>query len=140
MVVDVSLLSRGTTLDRIEFALDDRYTRRYLGAITGHSQDSVVVESVPPHGIATRAVLALLEYLSLPAGTVHVSQSITSHAKAMVDTKLSMVTTVTQIRAVRGYMHISLSFDIYDNSSVGRLLVQGDTVVMVPGEPGGGQP
>jgi len=136
-MVDFSLLSRGTTLERIEFALDDQYTRRYLGAITGHPQDSVVVGSVPPHGIATRAILALLEYLSLPAGTVHVSQSITSHAEAMFGTKLSMLTTVNQVRAVRGYVHISLSFDIYDSSSVGRLLVQGDTVVIIPEEPDG---
>jgi hypothetical protein len=132
LMVDISLLSRGASLERIEFTLDDRYTRRYLGAITGNSYDSVVLGGVPPHGIATRAMLALLESLNLPAGTVHVSQSITSHAKAMLGTKLSMLTTVTQIRAVRGYMHVTLSFNIYDNSGVGRLVLQGDTVVMVP--------
>ena len=132
MAVDISLLSRGTRLERIEFALDEQYIRRYLEVITGNSEGSVVRRSIPPHGIATRAILALLNYLSLPPGTVHVSQSITSHTEAMFGDKLTMLTTVTQTRVLRMYMHISLGFDIYDNSETGRLLVQGDTVVMVP--------
>lgn len=115
-------------MERIEFALDDQYIRRYLEVITGNAEGSVVRRSIPPHGIATRAILALLNYLSLPSGTVHVSQSITSHTEAMFGDKLTMLTTVTQTRVLRMYMHISLGFDIYDNSETGRLLVQGDTV------------
>ena len=128
LAVDISLLSRGTQLERIEFDLDDEYVRRYLGVVNGRSL-SAQVNGIPPHGMATRAVLALLESLSLPAGTVHVSQSLTSHAKANVGAVFSMLTTITQSRAVRGYLHISLNFDVSDE---GRLIIQGDTVVMVP--------
>ena len=131
MTVDISLLSRGTQLERIEFDLDDEYARRYLGVVNGCSP-SVEENGIPPHGMATRAVLALLESLSLPAGTVHVSQSVTSHAKANVGAVFSMLTTVTQTRAVRGYLHVSLNFDISDEFNEGRLIIQGDTVVMVP--------
>ena len=131
LAVDISSLSRGTQLEKIEFELDNDYTRRYLKAVSGYSPVSLVT-GIPSHALATRAVLALLEALSLPAGTVHVSQSATSHAEANFGAAFSMLTTVTQTRAVRGYMHISLSFDIYDGSGGEQLIVEGDTVVMVP--------
>ena len=131
MADDITALTPGTQLTRNEFSIDDEYARRYLAVVNPHY--SAVRDWVPPHGIATRAVLSLLDSLSLPAGTVHVSQSVTSHAQANLGSIYSMLTTVTQTRVVRGYLHIGLSFNVYDNKcDAETLILQGDTVVMVP--------
>jgi len=131
MAVDITALTPGTQLTRNEFSIDDEYARRYLAVVNPRYR--AARDWVPPHGIATRAVLSLLDSLSLPAGTVHVSQSVTSHAQANFGSIFSMLTTVIQTRVVRGYLHIALSFNVYDNKGDAEtLILQGDTVVMVP--------
>ncbi len=97
-------LAAGHVFPAIRFSVDASRARAYLAA-TGDSLDIYEREGVaPPLAVAALALGALLEEVSLPDGTLHASESLTSSAAVPLGAELECHATLTQRSVRAGYV------------------------------------
>ncbi len=123
------------TIDLGSHALTKEWVQSYLVAVGDDL--SVYEESglAPPLALCAWALGAMLEKLSLPAGTIHSIQEMEAVAAVSMGSTVRGVAERERPRTRGGLSFVSVSYSIEDDS--GNLVQRGKTTVLTPTSDGG---
>lgn len=113
------------------FRIDEDAMAQYLASTGGDRAFYSRHDAVPPMAVAGRALGALIERLSMPAGSVHIGQEVDFLGTARTGEELACTVKVARESSRGGWRILSLDFDV--NGSRGPVL-KGRTTVMLPQE------
>jgi len=123
-------LSAGYQFDTVTFTVDAQRVRAYLAA-TGDQVALYQQQNIaPPLAVAAFALGALLEEVTLPEGTLHISENLSFHKPVPLDAAVDCIARLAQ-RSVRAGMVVSvLETEIMFG---GELALTARATVMSPG-------
>ena len=123
-------LSAGHEFKPLSFSLDADRVRAYIGATGDETDVYSSLGAVPPLAIAAFALGALLQEVSLPDGSLHVSESLSFSAAVPFGAAVECRARLPQ-RSLRGGMVVSvLETEV---SHQGQLALVARATVMSPG-------
>ena len=118
------------TLNLGRWTVDRRFLEGYLDATFDASPIYEELGVVPPLALAARAIGALLEELSLPAGTVHAAQELDYKRLVKLGEEVTCMANLSRL-STRGDWHfIAVSFTM--SGKDGQVLVGGKSTVLAP--------
>ncbi len=107
-------LAVGYEFPPVNFKLDSAMVTDYLEAVEETSRHYLGTELVPSLAVAARAMAALSEAISLPPGTVHVSQEIEFVATVSAEDTLTSHAKVSR-KQDRGKLHLlNIDFCVFN--------------------------
>ena len=120
----------GEELDLGRWVVGDEFVNEYLGAVDDTSPIYGELGVAPSMALAARALGALLEALSLPAGTIHAAQELRSRRAVRLGEEVSCVATLS--RAIRrgDWCFVSAEFTLY--GSGGDAVLAGNSSILLP--------
>lgn len=132
MSLSYSQLAAGFEFPPGSFKLDTARVDVFLKA-TGDAGRLYLTENLtPPMAIAALAMSALSETISLPPGTIHVSQELQFIQPVNIGESLTSYARISRVQK-RGAIHlISVDFDV--RTSGGKTVLTGKTSFMLPQE------
>ena len=104
----------GEELDLGRWVADRDYTDDYLSSVRDSSTIYHELEVIPPMALAARAVGALLDKLSLPAGTIHASQELECKRMAKQGEEVSCVVVLSRPLQRGDWRFVSVDFTLKD--------------------------
>ena len=128
--IEYSQLEEGYEFPPASYRLDSSTVATYLKAVEESSSLYQGTELVPPMAVAAYAMAALSENISLPSGTIHVSQEI--EFKDTVSTK-DTITCRAKVRRkqVRGRLHLlTVDLDVFNQNQ--KAVLAGKTSFILP--------
>ena len=121
----------GEELDLGSWVADRDYTDKYLSSVRDSSTIYHELEVIPPMALAARAVGALLDKLSLPAGTIHASQELDCKRMAKQGEEISCVAVLSRPLQRGDWRFVSVDFTLKDAEQ--DTLITCKSTVLVPG-------
>jgi len=104
--VDYSKLELGYEFPPASYQLDSSKVAAYLRAVSETSDLYQDLKIVPPTAVATLAMAALLEHMTLPSGAIHVSQELEFIRLVNTEDTITSYAKVTK-KQKRGRFHLS---------------------------------
>lgn len=123
-------LEAGYEFPQFDLILDKERVAAYLKAVGETHSFSLLNGQVPPAAIAAWALVSLLEFVSLPAGTIHLSQEIQSFGIASFGDTLTCRATVSR-KQERGKVKL-LNIDIEVTNQEGSQLLSSKSGFNLP--------
>jgi len=112
------------------FQLDSVAVARYLSAVEDSSDLYQGGELVPPMAVAANAMAALSDSISLPPGSIHVSQELEFISDASTQDTITSYARLSRKRD-RGRLHIVMvEFNVYNQKE--QLIINGKTSFTLP--------
>ncbi len=128
--LDCKQLKAGDEFSTASHKLDASLVSAYIRAVEESSDIYRSGELVPPTAIATFAIVALFETISLPPGTVHVSQELDFVDKANVGDTITCNARVLRKQDRGGMNLMTIGLDVYNQSQ--KKVLAGRTSVVLP--------
>lgn len=129
--VEYSQLEPGHEFPPASAALDGATVSAYLKAVGETSPLYQGSDLVPPTAVAALAMAALSEQMTLPPGTIHVSQELEFKAAVSVNDTITTRARVSGKR-VRGKLAL-MTIDLEVSNQSGTKVLFGKTSFMLPG-------
>lgn len=123
-------LEAGYEFPPVSFQLDSAAVAGYLNAVEESSELYQGGELVPPMAVAANAMAALSESISLPPGSIHVSQELEFIHSATTRDTLTSYARLSRKRD-RGRLRIvTVEFNVYNQEK--QLIISGKTNFTLP--------
>lgn len=122
-------LEAGNELTIGPFRMDASTVEAYLCSTEGDSSFYEDMEAVPPMAVAGRTLGALIESLSMPAGSVHIGQNLQFQDTVKPGQELLCSTKVSRASNRAGWRIIVLDLTVQEKE---RTVLTGKTTVMLP--------
>jgi hypothetical protein len=131
MPVSLATLQKGHEFPPIEFDASPEWVGEYLAATADETSASAAPGLVPPMGVATLAIRALLQNAELPAGTLHASQEIRCDRAVSAGEHLAVSARVASRGERAGWVLMSVDLDV---ASAGEPVMTGRATVTFPAD------
>ncbi len=132
--METSNITAGHELDTVYFVLDAALAHDYIAVVDDRSEIYEGTDLVPPTAIAALGVRTILDSLALPPGTVHLGQELSTHRIVTHGQRVSCRAKVAQSSKRGDGLFMVLEFTMTDDQD--RLVMEGRTTLMVPGQAG----
>lgn len=133
--VEYSQLEADYEFPPSRYKLDYSSVAAYLKAVEDTSSLYQDTELVPPMAIAAYAIAALSENISLPSGTIHVSQELEFIDTVGINDTLTSYARVSRQQS-RGKFHLlSINFNVFNQRQ--KAVLAGKTSFILPEQTGG---
>lgn len=103
--VEIGKLTAGFEFPPVTFQLDNEGIKKYLNAVEDKQEIYEQLSTVPPMAIAALAMTAISTAMTLPAGTIHVSQNLDFITMSRPGEKLTSHARVNR-NVERGKLHM----------------------------------
>jgi len=128
--VEYSQLEAGYEFPPSRYTLDYSIVATYLRAVEDSSSLYQDTELVPPMAIAAYAIAALSGNISLPSGTIHVSQELEFITTVSINDTLISYAKVSRQQS-RGKFHLlSIDFNVFNQRQ--KAVLAGKTSFVLP--------
>jgi len=128
--IDYKELTTGYEFAPARFRLDTAKVAAYLNAVEGDKSIYDKDRIVPPMAIAALAMAAMAEGLSLPPGSIHVSQELKSFCTVSIDEALTSYARVNR-KVERGKFHmLTVGINVLDQKQT--TVLTGETSFILP--------
>jgi acyl dehydratase len=128
--IEYGQLEAGFEFPANSYKLDSAMVSNYLKAVEDTSRLYQDTNLVPPMAIAACAMAALSENISLPPGTIHVSQEFEFRGAVTVNDTLTSFAKVSRKQS-RGEFHLlTTDFNIVDQNQ--KVVLTGKTSFILP--------
>ena len=127
-------IAAGTAIDLGNWTLTEPSVREYLDAVGDDSGVYAGVGLVPPLALCAWALGAMLDKLSLPAGTIHSIQEMEAVAGVAVGDFIRGEAVPERARSRGGLRFTTVGYTLYNG--LGDPVQRGKTTVLTPEEQG----
>lgn len=128
--VDIENLTAGYEFPPAGFQLDSETMKKYLDAVEDKNDIYEQLHAVPPLAISALAMSAMFTAMTLPAGTIHVSQNLDFITLAKPGEKLTSYAKVNR-NVERGKLHM-LTIGIKVLNQNKTTVLTGETSFILP--------
>ncbi|UCB43758.1 MAG: MaoC family dehydratase [Dehalococcoidales bacterium] len=128
--IDYKELSNGYEFTPVDFQPDDKMVTAYLSAIEGDKRIYGENKLVPPMAVAALAMASMAEAISLPPGTIHVSQEFQFLGTVSINESLTSYARVNR-KIERGKFHM-LTIEINVTNQNNAKVITGETSFILP--------
>lgn len=129
---EFSALAAGYEFPASEFSLEPERVAAYLDAV---GSDARVFEEngiIPPMAVAALSMLAMMDRLLLPPGTIHVNQALDFMTPARPGARLTSKSGVKRKVERGGIRMLTIKIDVEDEA--GNQVLAGETSLVIPPE------
>lgn len=128
--IDYQELATGYEFTPVVFQPDDKMVTAYLNAIEGDKHTYKEDKIVPPMAIAALAMASMAEGMSLPPGTIHVSQEFQFLSTVSINESLTSYARVNR-KVERGKFHmLNVGINVLNQKQVA--VMTGETGFILP--------
>ena len=124
------LSTAGEQLDLGKLMVERESVVGYLDAVADDSPIYLELNVAPPMALAAHVLGALIEKLSLPAGTIHATQELECKGLVTLGQEVSCTATMSRPLQRGGWNFIAARFTVLGQD--GGTLLEGKSTVMVP--------
>ena len=127
---EIGKLPVGYKFNAVDYTISKKDVDNYLSAIGTSSPFYSTNEICPPTALLAFSLRSIMEEISLPEGSIHVSQEMSCHATIYNNDKVVLGGAISQSSSRSGWRYLTL--DITVASGAQKCSISGKATILVP--------